>query len=236
MKKLMWAIAFFSLAGTAAVLTVLPDSVPMHYNAAGEIDRWGSKYENLIFPLIILLMALLMSALAAYFGRKAEETPDEKEAAEMRSTSKVLIVTGAAISAMFTIMQGFILYGAYTGAKAQATAATVDIGKVSGILMGVLFIVLGNFIPKTRMNSVIGVRTSWSMYNETTWKKSNRFGAVALMMAGVLTILTVIFMKSSIGAVMVSLVYLTAAVIAILLYARKVYREERAAEEKAQNN
>ena len=50
MKRIMWAISVISLAGTAVVLQFMPEKVPMHYDLAGNIDRWGSKYENLIFP------------------------------------------------------------------------------------------------------------------------------------------------------------------------------------------
>ena len=45
----MWIISFIALAGTAIVLPYMPDSVPMHYDMSGNIDRWGSKYENMIF-------------------------------------------------------------------------------------------------------------------------------------------------------------------------------------------
>jgi uncharacterized membrane protein len=51
MKKAMWIISLIALAGTAIVLHFMPDQVPMHYDAVGNIDRWGSKYENLIFPV-----------------------------------------------------------------------------------------------------------------------------------------------------------------------------------------
>ena len=58
MKKLMWAISVFALVLTAVVLQFMPDSVPMHYDLTGNIDRWGSKYENLLFPVIILFLSL----------------------------------------------------------------------------------------------------------------------------------------------------------------------------------
>ena len=56
MKKAMWIISIISIILTAVALQFMPDSVPMHYNAAGEIDRWGSKYENYIFPILIIVL------------------------------------------------------------------------------------------------------------------------------------------------------------------------------------
>ncbi len=65
------------------------------------------------------------------------------------------------------------------------------------ILMGIIFIILGNFMTKTRINSTVGVRIGWSMYNDNTWRKSNRFGA-----------------------------YVILASVATLIYAHKVYVQE----------
>ena len=46
-------------------------------------------------------------------------------------------------------------------------------------------------MTKAKRNTVVGFRTAWSMYNDNTWRKSNRFGAISIVVAGVLTIITV---------------------------------------------
>jgi uncharacterized membrane protein len=232
MKKIMWIISFISLAGTTIVLQFMPDSVPMHYDMAGNIDRWGSKYENLIAPIIIMVMSLFWTIFIRYFEKKALKTHDEKESAGAKSNAKVISIVGLCMAAMFTVLQGFMLYGAYYEAVSEATAWTVDIGKVSVILMGIIFIILGNFMTKTRINSAVGVRVSWSMYNDTTWRKSNRFGAFAIMIAGVLTIISAAVMKNSFGAAMISLGYIIIASIITVGYAHKVYKDELATESK----
>ena len=224
----MWIISFIALAGTAIVLPYMPDSVPMHYDMSGNIDRWGSKYENMIFPIIILIMALFWTLFIRYYDRKAEEASNEKESAGSRSNAKVIGIVGLCTAVMFTVMQGFLLYGSYTEAISGAERETVDIGRVTCILMGILFIVIGNFMTKTRINSNVGVRVRWSRYNETTWRKSNRFGAIAFIIAGVLTILTAFFMKNSFAAVMIAVFYIILASIASVAYAHRVYRKEKA--------
>ena len=213
MKKAMWIISFIALAGTAIVLQFMPDQVPMHYDAVGNIDRWGSKYENLIFPVIIM-------------AKKALRETDGKESAGASSNAKVLGIVGLCMAAMFTVMQGFILYGAYTKAVSGATTWSVDIGKVSVILMGIIFIILGNFMTKTRINSTVGVRVSWSMYNDNTWRKSNRFGAFAIMIAGVVTIIMAVLFKNSFGAAMAAVGAVILASVVTLIYAHKVYVQE----------
>ena len=226
MKKAMWIISFIPLALTAAVLQFLPDMVPMHYDLAGNIDRWGSKFEELILPAIAIVLALLWTLMIRYYQKKAEKTADEKERAGALSNAKVLGIVGTAMAAFFTVLQGYNLYRAYSGAKAGSQTAAVDIGKISCILLGLLFIVLGNFMPKTRTNSVVGFRTRWSMYNDNTWRKSNRFGAIALIAAGVLTIVTAVFVKSTAGCIAAMLSYICLAAAAASVYAYKVYKEE----------
>lgn len=65
--KILSSLSLLLLIGTFIYLLIvwghLPDELPAHYNGAGEIDRWGSKYELLICPIIALLMQIGISAL-----------------------------------------------------------------------------------------------------------------------------------------------------------------------------
>lgn len=225
MKKIMWFISIIPLIITSVALQFLPSSVPMHYNFSGEIDRWGSKYEELIFPIIILIMTLFWHLLIAHYEKKATGTTSDKERAEALSNAKLLKIVAISMAVMFFVMQCFSLYGSYTEAMTNATHASVDIGKVSCILMGILFIVLGNFMPKAKKNHTVGVRITWSMYNDITWMKSNRFGAVALIIAGLLTIVTTVF-ADSVTATFLLLGYVLAATVITLVYSYLVYVEE----------
>lgn len=225
MKKAMWLISVIPLIITMTVLRYMPDSVPMHYDISGEIDRWGSKYENLIFPCTILIFTLFWHVLIIFYEKKAVKSNTDKERAEAKSNVMILKITAISMAVMFGILQYFILYSAYIEAKTNAAYAAVDIGNISCILSGVLFIVMGNFMSKTKKNGLVGFRVSWSMYNDTTWMKSNRFGAVILIMTGVLTIITAFFTESNITVILM-LMYLFAAAVIISVYAHKVYVEE----------
>ena len=97
-KRILWITAFVSLVGTAAVLPLMPDRVPMHYNAAWEIDRWGSRYENLLLPLMTIGMALFFAALASYYERKSKENAEDKESVQAASNAKVMWIVGAAVT------------------------------------------------------------------------------------------------------------------------------------------
>ena len=224
-KRILWIAAFVSLVGTAAVLPLMPDRVPMHYNAAWEIDRWGSKYENLIFPLMTVGMALFFAALASYYERKSKENAEDKESVQAASNAKVMWIVGAAVTVFFTAMQGMILYAAYHGAASDGSAQAENISRVTFVLTGALYIVLGNYMPKTRRNSTVGLRVSWSMYNDNTWRKCNRFGGIVMMLTGVATMGTAL-LADVLPTVFLMLGYLMAATAIMLVYARRVYRAE----------
>ena len=221
----MWAISILSFVLTAIVLQFMPDSVPMHYDLAGNADRWGSKYENFLFPVVILLQSLHWHLFIAHFEKKAAKASAEKERAEALSNAKVLKIVGISMAAMFTVMQGFILYSAYVEVSVNSAQAYVDIGKVSCILMGVMLIILGNYLPKTKKNHIAGLRVSWSMYNDINWRKSNRFGGTAMIIAGLCGIITTVFARSVIAVVLL-LVYILAATVITLIYSHKVYVAE----------
>lgn len=226
MKKLMWIVSVIPLLFTAVALQFMPDTIPMHSNLAGEIDRWGSKYESYIFPLLILAITLFWHLFTRHFEKKADRAKSDKERAEAQSNAKFLPIVGLSMAVMYTVMQAFILYGSYQTAVTDSTVASVDIAKVSCIILGSIFIVLGNFMPKTRKNYLLGVRISYSMYNDTTWRKSNRFGAIAMIAAGILTVVTSIFLNGNAATVMM-LIYLLGATAATLIYAKKVYDIEK---------
>lgn len=226
MKKAMWVISFIPLVITLLVIPYMPESVPLHYNLRGEVDGWGSPKENLIVPVFILALTLFYHLLIYYFEKRAAKATQDKERASVISNARVIGVISVAQAAMFGIMQCFILYGAYQGAETSTGIEVVDIGKVSCILLGLFLIVIGNVMPKTRRNGTIGLRISWSMYNDTTWRKSNKFAAYALIIAGILVIVTGIFTKAYVY-VPLMLVYIIAASIISVIYARKVYLEEK---------
>lgn len=180
MKKLYgWVAALILLCFvcTGLFLTIAPDRIPVHYNAQGEVDRWGSKYEFLLFPLIDLVAGAVLGLVSRYEGRKGRDTNEK-------------IVAGLTIWMLIVFNAMWIFFMA----KAiDPDAAVKGLGafsaKVIGILMMVLFIVLGNQMPKVRRNSMLGLRTKWSMASDACWQKSQRLGGYALVLCGIFGII-----------------------------------------------
>lgn len=223
MKLLARVSAFLPLATTLIWLQFLPDRVPIHYNFNGAIDRWGSKWENLLLPGVVLLMALLF-ALADWLGFKAA-AGDEKKTAHAESNRKVLRVVMVAAALMFTVLQAVLLWGEGRAVESGAVQSALPLNRVVAVCLGFMILIMGNFMPRTKLNSTLGFRCGWTMYNEVTWQRSNRFSGYAMMIAGALTVLISLLVPDA-WAIPVFFAALTLSVIVSLIYARKVYREE----------
>lgn len=226
MKRFMWFLAMLPVIVTSIVLQFMPDVIPMHHDLAGNTDRWGSKMESFIFPIVILFITLFWYILICVFEKKSSRANTEKEQMEAKSVAKVLGIVGLSEAIMFGIMHYFILYSSYVQAITGSSKPTVDIAKVSCILGGIVFVVLGNIMTKAKKNSVVGVRTVWSMHNDNTWRKSNLIGAICMICAGLLTIITAVFVNGTISTILM-LVYLILASVIAVIYSRIEFDMER---------
>lgn len=164
--------ALIPIAVTLIVIQFLPDKVPAHYDFNMNITRWGSKYETLLTGSASLFMSLFMYAMARY-ALKQENG---------ESNQKVTLISGIIINLFFTAMTAWSLVLDFRAVNGEAVNGETAM-KIIFICMGLVLAVAGNFLPKCKMNSVIGLRTSWSMANEDVWFKCQRFGAYCLFFA-----------------------------------------------------
>ncbi len=198
-NKGLWSLSALPLLFTLAVLPKFPEELPLHYNAAGEIDRWGSKYEELVFPILILLISAFWQALIAAYEKKQRRLGDCKEAAETENNIKLLRLVACGEAVMFGVMQLFILYSAYHTANLGVESNVIDFPKVCNVLMGIFMMVLGSFVPKAKINSVLGFRTAKTMSDPEIWQKANRFAGISLIVCGGLTILFSLVLEGMAG-------------------------------------
>lgn len=173
----------FTISSCSDCLTILAKQIPAHYDLNNQVTRWGSKYETLIFPVITVVFGYVMLGTAK-FSSKNEENGSNNE--------NVCIIAGMVSLALFNAMTGYFLYADFNSIENLSSIA-LDINQLLFGLLGVSMIILGSIMPKLRMNAVVGLRTVWSMKNETTWKKSQRFGGISFITGGAI-IITVCFL------------------------------------------
>ena len=118
----LWRTLFYILMGlpllaTLAALLVMPAEIPAHYDAAGNITRWGSKYEMLLLPLITLLMGGFLLKVSRWSGRQHQEN----------RTAVVAIGCGALLA--FNVMTVIFLVKACRIA-AQGTGLELSVSRI----------------------------------------------------------------------------------------------------------
>lgn len=223
MDTVLWVLTAATFLITAVAVQFMADKVPMHYNASGEIDRYGSRYENYIFPVMILIFNIFWVVFISFFRKKALKAEQEKERKEAQSSITVLGYAAVGTTIMFLIMQCVFLMMAVSASEGQQRAE-FDINIICNSMLAFLMVFLGNILPKTKRNSVVGVRTVWSMDNDTTWELSNRFGGKAMIVSGLL-ILIESFIIKGFASTMVELAIIIAMGVAMMVYSSKVYKK-----------
>lgn len=232
MKILRWILALIPLGITAAVLPLMPERVPMHYDIEGAVDRVGSRNELLFMPLLIIAIVAVSTFVTKHYSRRAEETNDGKSAKAAETNAKTLNVISLAVPVFFGILQSCILYMTYKNARSDSIEVNSDlIVRVVYIVLGIMFALCGFFMPKVERNNMFGFRTTWSMYNDNTWRRCNRVGGVLFIVLGLLLILTSALVPAT-AITFLMLGYLVTATAALMVYSYNVYKEERAGENK----
>ncbi|SCY80783.1 SdpI family protein [Ruminococcus sp. YE282] len=187
------ALMFLTLIYTIIFMIISPDSIPMHYNVLGEIDRYGSKYEMIMLPIFVLISGIVPMLFAKHFKSKSDKSSEKLSL----NVGIVLVLMFIALYVLFSVMalNSNIEYG-------------TDIGKVIIIAIGIFFTVLCNLMPKARLNSLFGIRTSWSIANEKTWQKSQRFGGYSGVICGIILVISGLVFSFEIG-IIVTIVLIT---------------------------
>ena len=230
MKQLTRMLAALCLFVTLLVLRELPVEIPAHFDFVGNITRWGSKYELLIMPVILLLISFGSRFLLLHLRRKAEQAGSDKERQAAAANAKVLGMVILSQTVILSCIQGLLLYNTVLALRRESFLSTVAGEKLMTVLCGALLLMLGDILPKCRRNGMVGFRLSWTKYNDLTWQKSNRFAGMMLVAAGALGIVSTVFAPKGYGMFLLS-IYIMAAIVISTVRAWQVYREEKAKEQ-----
>lgn len=171
---LSFLVVLATLAATWIIYAKLPEQVPTHWNAQGEIDRHGARAWVFTHPVFMLLVAGLWLVLPRLSPRRFT----------VEGFSETWWFCGFAVIALLAYIQGVILWSTLTGA--------VDM--MRAILGGVCAfgILLGNVIGKVRRNFWLGIRTPWTLASERVWYTTHRMAGKSMVIAGLLGVVLVI--------------------------------------------
>ncbi len=186
-KKIVYILMYLPLVVALIALPYLPEKIPAHYGFDNQVDRWGSKYESLLFPVVSILMGYFLLGMAKLAAKKEEHGENNKN---------VTIIMGILVLVLFNALNVYSLYTSFNKVE-NLSSISLDIAQLVFGIIGVLMIITGNVMPKLRMNSMIGLRTHWSMKNEATWKKCQHIGGISFIIGGIIIIGICLAMKGT---------------------------------------
>lgn len=191
-----WFFAVLPFLISAAFYPRVPDRVPVHWNAAGVADGYGSKAFGLFgLPAIMLGAVVFVSVMLRLDprSRNIDRSPQMKQAALW-----FLVVLSNAMDVMT------ILYA--QGFRFNMTSAVF-------VLLGLGIAAIGNYLPKCKFNYTMGIRVPWTLASEENWRKTHRMAGPLWVAGGLLTALSGLF----------SLMWLFWAAMALIVLVPSVY-------------
>ncbi len=145
----------------------LPTTVPMHWDAHGQVNGWGPRWSLFVIDPGIMAGILLVFSVLPWLS------PRHFEVDSFRSTYLYIMV---AILAMMAYVHALIL--------AASLSWMVDVSRAIMGGVSLLIALLGNVLGKVRRNFYVGVRTPWTIANEHVWNTTHRFAAKTFFAAG----------------------------------------------------
>lgn len=208
------------IVGSAAVIGMLilsawawpqiPDDaqVPIHWGIDGTPDGYGPKWLGLLgIPILTALVVALLLVIPRFEPRRTN----------LERSATAYVAVGIAITLFVTAL--------HVAAVLAALGEDVNLGMVASIGIGLAFVVMGNYLGKTRSNWFFGIRTPWTLSSDLSWTRTHRLGGIAFMAVGLLVIVTALVAGPSV-AIWVLLGGMAASIVGLLPYSYLVWRSD----------
>ena len=173
----------------------LPEQIATHWGANGQADGYSGKaFAVFGIPCILAVLQLFVSFITLNDPKRRN------------IHKKPLTLTFWIIPVMSVIVNG-ITYAAALGME-------IEVGIIISILVGILLIALGNYMPKLQQNYTIGIRVPWTLNSTENWNRTHRLGGKTFILGGFLLIIA-----GFLGSVMGDYGTLAALIVIVLICA-----------------
>ena len=183
----------------------LPDKIPTHWNAAGEVDGWSSK-AFAVFGLPGFLFAVHWICLLASSADPKKQNIEGKVLNIVFWVCPVISVLGAVL-----------MYGTALGMQ-------FAVEKIIPSLVGITFIIIGNYLPKCKQSYTMGIKLPWTLNDEDNWNRTHRLGGKLWVVCGLILIVSMVLPSHFMFAAF--LVIITVAVLVPTVYSYLIFREK----------
>jgi len=99
-----------------------------------------------------------------------------------------------------------------------------DVIKISTIAIALLFILIGNYLPKCKQSFTLGIKTMWTLSDERVWNKTHRLGGILFVISGIVILAAALLLGEKLVAA-VTIVAVLGTVIITTAYSYLLYRK-----------
>jgi uncharacterized membrane protein len=202
-------LAVIGVLMSLAVYSRLPDTIAVHWDLDGNPNGWLPRAIGAFFAPVFLLVLWGLMRLAPRLDPREENYRRFGEAYETMIASVLLLVL-----ATHAIM------------LAIALGHHVPVGRLVPALVGALFVVIGNVMPRLRANWWIGVRTPWTLSSDRVWARTHRLAGYSMTIGGLVMIVGGLVLPATLGAPVV-VGAAVASVFAPAVYSYLTWRREQ---------
>ncbi len=145
--------------------------VPVHWGVDGRPDGFADKTVGLfLLPGIAALIAILLAVIPSIEPRRAN----------LERSGKPYGATWIGVMLLLGVI--------HVLAVGVALGAELDVTRIMLVAAGALFVVIGNYLPKTRPNYLLGIRTPWTLTSDLSWTRTHRVGGRLFMLEGAILV------------------------------------------------
>ncbi|MFS8601854.1 SdpI family protein [Priestia megaterium] len=175
MKKPVFplGITLLTLLAWLIALPHLPATMPIHWGANGEADGFATKINAMILTVGIMVLIYFVIAFVPRID------PRKENYKYFSKTYNILL--NAVLLLFFFVNMSTIL---------QGLGYNVPMSYIAPIMAGLVFIIIGNYLQRVRSNYFMGIRTPWTLSNETVWKKTHRLSGKLFFIGGLLILIS----------------------------------------------
>ena len=189
-------------------LVTTTGDIPINWGINGEVTSYGSPMYIITFPITSILVTLLL-----YFTPKIDPKGEN-----IRKSGPVLPIVMLLIAILMFGIQ-MIIIAAVNGAD------ILQLNTFISLLLGLLFILMGYFTPRIRLNYMIGIRTPWTLHSEDVWKKTHEKSGKWFILAGLFFIVGM-FLKAP-WNILIPTFLLLPIIIGIVIYSYLLFAKNK---------
>lgn len=217
LRRLVWPVLLAPAVYLAFVWNRIPETVALHFDIQGNPDRYGSKRELIVAVIILLAVNLFTYLLLTNIHR----IDPKKYAVENRERlSRIAFATSVFLSGVVIVL---ILSTQYTDFK-------IGISLILSLL-GLLFAIIGNYMPNMKPNYFAGFRVPWTLESPDNWRKTHQLGGRIWFAGGLVLAITSLFLPAK-AALVVFFAVISLMIIIPFVYSYRNYKKMK--QERAQ--